>query len=158
MNYWDNIPFELQNHIKSIVVAQIIQKNWRGHHCRNTYVINIVKKYTDKAQNNSGFYHMCDCTDPQTVIEIEYCVKHSWNKLIQNIKPDLWEKLIQNIEEGLWEKRFSQQSFILLYRRIKEAKRELQERLYECMVITYCDVTRVHLFSYFNHFSRAFVS
>jgi len=129
MSRWDNLPFDLQNYIKDIVAAQTIQKNWREHDSRTTYTINLLKKYTEitpwtNILDTTEFCHKCDCTDPQTVIEIEYCVNHSYDQ------PDIWVNLILNMEEGLWENRFIYSySFILLYRRIEKAMSELQERL-----------------------------
>ena len=129
MNRWDILPCDAQNHIFDIVAAQTIQENWREHDRRTTYTINLLKKYTDitpwtNILDTTEFCHRCDCTDPQTVIELEYCVKHC------EYDPDLWINLILNMEEGLRENRFVYcYSFIRLYRRIETAISQLRERL-----------------------------
>ena len=121
MNYWDNLPHELQNYIKTIVAAQIIQPIWRGQHDCKKYAINIAKKYTD---NKSGFYNSIDCTYQKTATEIEYCVKHSL--LCKNTK--ICDNFVQMIEQSLLENRYTEYG-TLLYQRIEKARLKLQQRI-----------------------------
>ena len=132
MSHWDKLPDELRKYIKSIVVVQIIQKKWRGHHCRTTCANIIANKYANKAWNTGLncsmlclFYHTCDCNDPKMMIEIEYCAKNAW---VCN-KTTIWKNFIQNIEQNLWKNRYTEASCTQIYHRIEQAKRKLQQRL-----------------------------
>ena len=130
MNRWDNLPIELQNYIKAIVAAQMIESIWRGQHYRKRYVLNIAKKYTDKEWNSSGVCPRWDCTDPITAIEIEYCVNYVL--LCKNTK--IWENFIQMIQQRLWENRYTEVSRTQLYHRTEKAREKLQQRI----EVTHC--------------------
>ena len=119
MNYWDNLPIELQNYIKAIVAAQMIESIWRGQHYRKRYALNIAKKYTNKNFNRM------DCTDPRTAPEIVYCVKHA--SLCKNTK--IWYDFIEAIEQCLWEKKYTEASRTQLYQRIDKNRRKLSQQL-----------------------------
>ena len=119
MNLWDILPLELQNYIKAIVAAQMIESIWRGQHYRKRYALNIAKKYTNKNSNSM------DCTDPRTATEIGYCMKHG--SLCKNTR--IWYAFIEAIEQCLWEKKYTEASCTQLYQRIDKNRRKLSQQL-----------------------------
>ena len=156
LSYWDNLPCDVKNYIFDINAAQTIQSNWRRYHVRITYLPNLVKKYTTRLQWDECLDRpACDCANPHTVAEMEYCVKHCrwWTVLTEEeniqyghprgmkhrrweeIEPYLWETLRENMLYGLeLTLRYSStnqfsKSFIILWQRISTAIADLDERL-----------------------------
>jgi len=93
MNYWDNLPCELQNKILGFV-ATTIQKNWRGSLASpakqslkfaKELLIEINQEYIDTMS-------------PRTALIVGYCAKYAdyliggniWSDFMKTIKHDLW--------------------------------------------------------------------
>ena len=106
MNYWDNLPCELQNIVLGFV-ATTIQKNWRGSLASPAkQSLKFVKELfieikpdephslTDEQIN----YEYIDTMAPRTALIVGYCAKHAywrigrnnWRDYINTIKHDLW--------------------------------------------------------------------
>lgn len=93
MNYWDNLPCELQNIVLGFV-ATTIQKNWRGTLASpakqslkfaKELLIEINQEYIDTMS-------------PRTALIVGYCAKYAdyliggniWSDFMKTIKHDLW--------------------------------------------------------------------
>ena len=93
MNYWDNLPRDLQNKILGFV-ATTIQKNWRGSLASpakqslkfaKELLIEINQEYIDTMS-------------PRTALIVGYCAKYAdyliggniWSDFMKTIKYDLW--------------------------------------------------------------------
>ena len=93
MNYWDNLPRDLQNKILGFV-ATTIQKNWRGSFASpakqslkfaKELLIEINQEYIDTMS-------------PRTALIVGYCAKYAdyliggniWSDFMKTIKYDLW--------------------------------------------------------------------
>ena len=93
MNYWDNLPCELQNIVLGFV-ATTIQKIWRGTLASpakqslkfaKELLIEINQEYIDTMS-------------PRTALIVGYCAKYAdyliggniWSDFMKTIKHDLW--------------------------------------------------------------------
>jgi len=102
MNYWDNLPCELQNIVLGFV-ATTIQKNWRGSLASPAkQSLKFVKELLIEInQETSPFidqWEYIDVMSPRTALIVGYCAKYAdyliggniWNDFIKTIKHDLW--------------------------------------------------------------------
>ena len=122
MNYWDNLPCELQHYITAISVSPIIQNIWRRKCDCNRYSVNIARKYLDEKYKINPLL-------PKTAFELEYCIKHAFfckNK-------DIWNNYFEMIEQSLQVNIFMTLSeleySIQYYRRTNQAKYKLKKQL-----------------------------
>ena len=107
MNYWDNLPCELQNKILGFV-ATTIQKNWRGSLASpakqslkfaNELFIEIKPEEMYNGITDGEIqWKYIDTMSPRTALIVGYCAKHAdyrigrnnWSDFINTIKYDLW--------------------------------------------------------------------
>ena len=106
MNYWDNLPRELQNEVRGFL-ATTIQKIWRGRIARakqSLLFINELLIEIKPAHVSWGLYdeeiqwkHI-DPMLPRTALIVGYCTKYAnyliggnvWDNFMNTIKYDLW--------------------------------------------------------------------
>ncbi len=107
MNYWDNLPCELQNIVLGFT-ATTIQKIWRGSLASrakqslkfaNELLIEIKPEEMYNGMTDGEIQWKCiDTMSPRTALIVGYCAKHAdyrigrnnWSDFINTIKHDLW--------------------------------------------------------------------
>lgn len=86
MNYWDTLPFDIQNYIYKISLAKLVQKKWRQHPT-------IIAK--NKAKYLLTLPYSVDVISPYTANVLEFCAKHSGKK------SDFWTLFCMIVLDGL---------------------------------------------------------
>lgn len=71
MNYWDTLPFDIQNYIYKISLAKLLQKKWRQHPT-------LIAK--NKAKYLLTLPYSVDVICPYTANVLEFCAKYSGKK------------------------------------------------------------------------------
>ena len=74
MNYWDELPCELQTYILQLRLASSLQKNWRRHPAIRS---NLVAKSLLAPSLRSPASPWMSVMSPDTASALEYCAKHS---------------------------------------------------------------------------------
>ncbi len=90
MNYWDNLPRELQDEVLRFP-ATTIQKIWRGRNAPAKQSLNFVNELM--VQNNP-----VDTMSPITLSIVKYCSKHARI----GVDEQLWTSFISAIDRDLW--------------------------------------------------------
>ena len=98
MNYWDNLPCELQNEVLRFP-ATTIQKIWRGRIAPAKQSLNFVNGLM--AQNNLD--HTIDTTSPIMLSILKYCSKHARI----GVDEQLWPRFISAIDYDLWTNQYT---------------------------------------------------
>jgi hypothetical protein len=68
MNFWDNLPGELQTYILELRAVVTLQKNWRRHPAIKSNLL---------AKSLLGQPNGISVMSPDTASALEYCAKHS---------------------------------------------------------------------------------
>ena len=102
MNYWDNLPCELQNIVLGFV-ATTIQKNWRGTLASPAkqslkFAKELLIEINQETSPWLDQWKYIDTMSPRTALIVGYCAKHAvyrvgrnnWRDFINTIKHDLW--------------------------------------------------------------------
>ncbi len=74
MNYWDELPCELQTYILQLRAVGTLQKNWRRHPAIRS---NLVAKSLLAPSLRSPTSPWMSVMSPDTASALEYCAKHS---------------------------------------------------------------------------------
>uniref|UniRef100_A0A6C0C457 Uncharacterized protein n=1 Tax=viral metagenome TaxID=1070528 RepID=A0A6C0C457_9ZZZZ len=133
MNYWDNLPCELQNIVLGFV-ATTIQKNWRGSLASPAkQSLKFVKELfieikpdephslTDEQIN----YEYIDTMAPRTALIVGYCAKHAYWRIGRNN----WRDYINTIKHDLWLNEFTGGPGAIYYGEIEINLSKLHDRL-----------------------------
>lgn len=102
MNYWDNLPCELQNIVLGFV-ATTIQKNWRGSLASPAkqslkFAKELLIEINQETSPGLDQWKYIDTMSPRTALIVGYCAKYAnyliggniWSDLMNTIKHDLW--------------------------------------------------------------------
>ncbi len=107
MNYWDNLPSELQNIVLGFT-ATTIQKIWRGSLASpaklslkfaNELLIEIKPEEMYNGMTDGEIqWKYIDTMSPRTALIVGYCAKYAdyliggniWSDFMKTIKHDLW--------------------------------------------------------------------
>ena len=127
MNYWEELPDELQGYIIKILkneTAKDIQRIWRGRYDCCKYAHNIAKKHVDGYTIHSQMPYI-DSLNPKTPTEIKYCMKHGQfkNNYI------FWQIYIALIESSFLETDYQYSPESIYHTRTKIETEKLKIRL-----------------------------
>lgn len=102
MNYWDNLPRDLQNKILGFV-ATTIQKNWRGSFASPAkqslkFAKELLIEINQETSPWLDQWKYIDTMSPRTALIVGYCAKYAdyliggniWSDFMKTIKYDLW--------------------------------------------------------------------
>lgn len=102
MNYWDNLPRDLQNKILGFV-ATTIQKNWRGSFASPAkqslkFAKELLIEINQETSPWLDQWKYIDTMSPRTALIVGYCSKYAdyliggniWSDFMKTIKHDLW--------------------------------------------------------------------
>ena len=102
MNFWDNLPRDLQNKILGYI-ATTIQKNWRGTLVRPAkqslkFAKELLMEINQETSPWLDQWKYIDTMSPRTALIVGYCAKYAdyliggniWSDFMKTIKHDLW--------------------------------------------------------------------
>ena len=93
MNFWDELPSDLQNQVLQARAAATIQKNWRRH---------PAVRSTCLAKGIMGGEYGIEIISPWTAAALEYCATHSGHG-----DPSFWVNFCLDVLDKIIEEQYS---------------------------------------------------
>ena len=136
MNFWDNLPYEVQNEILGYI-ATTIQKIWRSKSVRpsklalkfmNELLIEIKpddEMYNNTLSNEEIDWKLIDTMSPRTALIVRYCSKYA-NYVIGG---EIWNSFMITINHDMWLNEYTGGPGVIYYNHIELDLQILQDRL-----------------------------